>query len=201
MPVHVARGKGSCEGKAEFADIKSGVLNLILNGTISAGSLIVAEPVNTVVPSATTYTITITVPASGTFGKLRVVYDVSGNTKVPMKLTTGTPTTGQYSFDSSTKTITFAAADADKKVQYQYDYTVTTGKTITLKNNIMGTAPTFELEMYATLDDTPIVLVLNKCTTDSLGMNFKNEDYQIPSFGFEAFADAADVVGYVYLAE
>jgi hypothetical protein len=32
-------------------------------------------------------------------------------------------------------------------------------------------------------------------------MNFKNEDYQIPSFGFEAFADAADVVGYVYLAE
>jgi hypothetical protein len=313
MPVHVARGKGKAEGKAEWADIKASSVNLILNGTETTGQRIVAEPINAVVPDSSPYTVTIgTIPNSGTFNALRVVYDVSGDTKKPMTLVTGTPLTGQYAFatvaavagartytvttnfvaddtiavggvtltaktsgatglqfnigatiadsvtniqtildanstvnaiytvtklsdtftltetvagvgntpstaivvgtgvvssgtattsTASTKTLTFAVADINKKVQYQYDYNVTTGKTITLTNNMMGTAPTFEVELYTVLDGHNITLVLNKCTTDKLDLNFKNEDYLIPSFSFSAMSDSSDVIGMLYLDE
>ena len=199
FPVHVARGKGKIEGKATYANIQAAALNAVLNGTISTGELIVAEPVTTSVPATTPYTITITPPASGTMGSILAVYDVSGATKVPMQLVTGTPTTGQYSY--ATGTLTFAAADEGKAIQYQYDYKVTTGKTLQMTNSMMGTAPTFEVELYQTLDNIPLTVVLYKVTTEKLTMNMKNEDYMIPDFSFSAFANAADTVGNIYLGE
>lgn len=199
MPVHLARGQASLEGKAEYADIKGGALNLILNGTQSSGMLIVAEPITTNIPATTPFTVTFTAPNSGVLKSLLVVYDVSGNTKVPLTMVAGTPETGEYSYTNGT--ITFAEEDAGLKIQYQFDYTVTTGKTIAITNNIMGTAPSFELEFYANLDNTPIVFAFNKVITSALGMSFKNEDYLIPNVSFQCYADAADIVGYVYVPE
>ena len=200
-PVHVARGKGKIEGKSTYADIKAANLNAILGGTVTTGQLKVAEPVTAAIPSSTPFTLTITPPTAGTLNALLAVYDCSGDTKVPMKLTSDTPTTGQYKFVSTTKTLTFAEADAGKKIQYQYDYTLATGKTLTLTNNMMGTAPTFEVEVYTVLDGKSVCLVLNKCTSEKLTLNLKNEDYTIPDFSFSAFANASDEIGKLYLDE
>jgi hypothetical protein len=198
FPVKVARAKGKVDGKATYADIKAEALNLVLNGTITAGELKVAEPVNTTVPS--THTVAITVPVGGTLNQVLKVYDVSGSTKVPMTPVSTSPTVaGTYYVDNGS--IEFASADEDLKVQYQFDYTVTSGKTVEIKNAMMGTSPVFEAEFYAALDGVPITVVLNNCTSEKLTLNFKNEDFTIPDFTFSAFSDAADVVGYIYLSE
>ena len=113
-------------------------------------------------------------------------------------ISSGTATT---SVAGSTLHIQFATADEGLAVQYQYDYTVATGKSVEIKNAMMGTAPVFEVEFYAALDGNPITVVLNNCTSEKLTMNFKNEDFTIPDFSFSAFSDAADVVGHIYLSE
>lgn len=198
FPVKVARAKGKVDCKATYADIKAEALNLVLNGTISTGELKVAEPVNTTVPSGGS--VTISVPTGGTLNQVLKVYDVSGATKVPMTPVSATPTAaGTYYVNSGA--IEFYTSDVGKTVQYQYDYTVATGKTVEIKNGMMGTAPVFEAEFYAALDGNPITLVMNNCTSEKLTMNFKNEDFVIPDFSFSAFSDAADVVGHIYLSE
>lgn len=113
-------------------------------------------------------------------------------------ISSGTATT---STPGTTLHIQFATADEGLAVQYQYDYTVSTGKSVEIKNAMMGTAPVFEVEFYSALDGVPLTIVLNNCTSEKLTLNFKNEDFTIPDFSFSAFADAADVVGHIYLSE
>jgi hypothetical protein len=113
-------------------------------------------------------------------------------------ITSGVPTP---STPGNTLNIKFATVDEGLAIQYQYDYTVNTGKSVEIKNAMMGTAPVFEVEFYAALDGNPITVVLNNCTSEKLTMNFKNEDFTIPDFSFSAFSDAADVVGHIYLSE
>ena len=113
-------------------------------------------------------------------------------------ITSGTATTSSAGTNPSIK---FATADEGLAVQYQYDYTVSAGKTVEIKNSMMGSAPVFEVEFYAALDGVPLTIVLNNCTSEKLTMNFKNEDFTIPDFSFSAFSDAADVVGHIYLSE
>jgi len=197
FPVKVARSKGKVDCKANYADIKAEALNIVLNGTVSNGELKIAEPINAVVASGQ---VSISVPTGGTLGQVLTVYDVSGDTKVPLTEVSTAPTTkGTYQVDGST--IKFATGDEGLTVQYQFDYTVTTGKTVEIRNAMMGTAPVFEAEFYASLDGNPITLVLNKCTSEKLTMAFKNEDFVIPDFSFSAFSDASDVVGHLYLSE
>ena len=113
-------------------------------------------------------------------------------------ISSGTATASQA---GSTLHIQFATADEGLAIQYQYDYTVSTGKSVEIKNSMMGSAPVFEVEFYAALDGVPLTIVLNNCTSEKLTMNFKNEDFTIPDFSFSAFSDAADVVGHIYLSE
>lgn len=204
MPVKVVRGKGTVEGDAESARINAASLNQILDGTKTTGMKKIIDPaVNATIPATTPFTLTVgTIPGSGTFGKLLAVYNVTDPTiAVPMTLVGSAPATGQFSFDAATKTFTFAEADASKKVQYIYDYTVTTGSTITLTNNAMGTSPVFQTQLYTTLDGKQIMLALNACTTTSLDLSMKQEDFLIPKFNFSAFADSSDVIGYLYIEE
>lgn len=143
--------------------------------------------------TATATTFTLTENSAGG-GNTPAVITVSGTGVI----TSGTATT---STPGSTLKIVFAPADDGLAIQYQYDYTVATGKSVEIKNAMMGTAPVFEVEFYAALDGNPITVVLNNCTSEKLTMNFKNEDFTIPDFSFSAFSDAADVVGHIYLSE
>jgi len=313
FPVKVARAKGKVDGKATYADIKAEALNLVLNGGIFNGELKVAEPLNVTIPADGK--VAIDLPTGAALNRVLKVYNVSGQTKVPMKEVDDTPTvTGTYYVDdgnaavagkrtytvttnfvatdtvevegvtftavastpsagefevgatisasivnlvalinntpaintkfTATKTdttftltelvagggdtpsaitvtgtgaitsgtatpstpgdtlhIQFATVDEGLAIQYQYDYTVNTGKTVEIKNAMMGTSPVFEVQFYAALDGVPLTVVLNNCTSEKLTMNFKNEDFTIPDFSFSAFSDASDVVGKIYLSE
>jgi len=313
FPVKVARAKGKVDGKATYADIKAEALNLVLNGGIFNGELKVAEPLNVNIPEDGK--VAIDLPTGAALNRVLKVYNVTGETKVPMKEVDTVPTVaGTYMVDDgaaavagtctytvttnfvatdtvdvegvtftavagspaanefevgatisasianlvalinntpaintkftasktdttftltelvagggdtpgaitvtgsgvinngtptesvpgSTLHIQFATVDAGLAIQYQYDYIVNTGKTVEIKNAMMGTSPVFEVQFYAALDGVPLTVVLNKCTSEKLTMNFKNEDFTIPDFSFSAFSDSADVVGKIYLSE
>lgn len=177
-------------GAGEFGiggTIANSISNLVAK--INANAVINAK--FTATKTATTFTLT---ENSAGGGNTPGTITVSGTGVI----TSGTATT---SAPGSALKIIFATIDAGLSVQYQYDYTVATGKSVQLKNAMMGTAPVFEAEFYAALDGNPITLVLNNCTSEKLTMNFKNEDFVIPDFSFSAFSDAADVVGHIYLSE
>jgi hypothetical protein len=169
------------------ATISASIANLValINATPSINTIYTASATNT--------TFTLTEIAAGG-GNTPGTITTTGVAVV----TTGIPTT---STPGSTLHIQFSVGDAGLAVQYQYDYTVASGKTVEIKNAMMGTAPVFEVEFYAALDGVPLTVVLNNCTSEKLTMNFKNEDFTIPDFSFSAFSDAADVVGHIYLSE
>ena len=195
--VATARGKGKVECKSTYGQLSPQCLAQFFNVRATTGEELISDTVNATIPSATPYTITITAPTSGTLTGLVTVYNVSGSTPVAMTAVTGTPTTGEYSYSAGV--ITFAAADEGIAIQYQYKYTLTTGNTITIVNSLMGTAPTFSMDFTSKLDSHNITISLPKCTSSKLGLAFKNEDFVIPDFSFQALATAADVVGYIYM--
>lgn len=314
-PVKVARGKGKVDGKAQYAEIKAEAINLFLNGTLSNGMLIIAEPINTTIP--TSKEVTLDIPDGGAFKHVLKVYDTTGTYKAPMTEVNTAPTvTGTYKVNAAgapvagsmtytvgtnivasdtltiegqtftvvasdstasdneivagtsikdsitnivtainknvninTKftatatntnftltetsagngntpsaitvngtgvitngtatdskagtgiTIQFADVDEGKAIQYQFDYTSSKGKTIEVKNSLMGTAPVFRVEFYSALDGIPLVVELPRVTSEKLTLDFKNEDFVIPDFSFSAFADSSDVVAHIYLDE
>ena len=121
-----ARGKGKVEGKTTYAQLSPQNVAQFFGVTSTTGEKLLSDTVNTTIPTATPYTITITPANSGTIVALMTVYNVSGKVPVLMTQTTGTPTTGQYSYSAGV--ITFAAADEGLAIQYQYKYSLTTGK-------------------------------------------------------------------------
>lgn len=168
------------------SDIATSIVNLV--AVMKASTAI--SSIYTVTYTSTTITLTETTAGGGHTPAAAVVTGTG-------KVSSGTATASV----SPTRSFEYYSGDAGKTVQFQYDYNVTSGKTITITNNMMGTAPTFETELYTTLDGVPIVLCLNACTTDKLSLNMKNEDFLIPNFSWSAFADAADIVGHIYLNE
>ena len=175
-------------GEFEVGDtIADSITNLVtlINATAAINT------VYTTTKTATSFTMT-EIAAGG--GHTPSAITVTGTGVI----SSGTATT---STAGSTLSIKFATADEGLAVQYQYDYLVSTGKTVEIKNALMGSAPTFEVELYQTYDGRPLTVALNRCTSEKLTLAMKNEDFTIPDFSFSAFADAADVVGHVYLNE
>ena len=180
----------SSPSTGEF-EVGSTIADSITNLVALINATAAINTVYTATKTATTFTLT-EIAAGG--GNTPSTISVTGTGVI----TSGTATT---STPGSTLHIQFATADEGLAIQYQYDYTVATGKSVEIKNAMMGTAPVFEVEFYAALDGNPITVVLNNCTSEKLTMNFKNEDFTIPDFSFSAFSDAADVVGHIYLSE
>lgn len=200
FPVAVGRGAGKIQAKAKFAAFKAQALNdLFFDGTVATGESRVAasEP-------GTPSTNTLTCANSATFAEDLGVFN--RNTGRFMERVASGPATGQYSVSNGV--YTFASADSNPPVYLTYRYTTSTapGKVITITNNLMGLQPTFSAVLSTRLthgDGTTreLTLKLNSCVSSKFSLGTKQEDFIIPDFDFSAFADAADVVGTLSLAE
>lgn len=200
FPVMVARGKGKMDFKAKSANINSLIIGDLLLGTGStAGIKAVVSKFAASVPAASSYTLTMSPPSSGTFvTDLGVIDSATG---LPLKKVASAPTAGQYSV-SAAGVYTFASADASKAVLISYEYSATgTEKIIMINNQLMGTAPMFKAALALTLNGKKATLVLNACTSNKLSLPFKSDDFTIPEFDFSAMADASGCVGYIALSE
>ena len=191
FPVAVGRGTAKISGKAAFAQIYPEIYNdLFFRGTQAAGvTRIATDELGTVASHA------VTVTHSATFLQDLGVKGTDGNY---LTLVTGSPADGQYS--AAAGVYTFSATDTHAAnggvVQISYEYTVSsTGSTITITNPLLGTAPAFELRLQQTYLAQTLYIKLNRAISSKLSFATKLEDFTIPEFDFDAFADATNVIG------
>ncbi|MEY2864605.1 MAG: hypothetical protein RLY58_2312 [Pseudomonadota bacterium] len=185
--VDMARGKGKITGKAKAARMNGTLLNNIMFGqTMTTGAITAVTTSNT--PTTVATTVTITPPNTGTFVADLGVTNAVG---APYSRVASAPVAGQYSVDAATGIYTFAAADVGVPVfiNYSYNATVTGSKKIVVQNLDMGDAPTFSLTFHTAYKGKILSITLNRCISSKMALATKQDDYTIPDFEFQAFAD------------
>lgn len=205
FPVAVGRGKGKVSGKAKAAQINGALLNSIVFGQTlnltsqranyndtSAGIAIPATPF-TITGGATASATAFAIPNSGTFAKDLGVRNAA--TGLAMVRVTSAPTAGQYTVNEATGAYVFSSADqvAGVKVQidYQYTFTPTTGNSSNVLNLTMGYAPSFAIDLSFNYNGKLGTIGLQNCVASKLSLASKQDDFLVPEFDFEAFADAS----------
>lgn len=192
FPLAVGRGKGKISGKAKYAQINALMMNNLFFGqTLNSGIVSdVYDTTGTAIPT-TPFTITPTVPSSGTWAFDLGVRDSNG---LPMVRVASAPTAGQYSVAAGV--YTFAAADTGKVVfiNFQYTATSTSAKNQIVQNVLMGQAPSFQADFYTTYGGKNFTLTLYAAIAAKLTIATKQDDFMIPEFDFEAFANGAGQV-------
>ena len=199
FPVAFGRGEGKISGKAKFANIDGAVFsNIFFGNTKTTGQKLWSYNEAGTVAAGTPYT--VTVANSATFdADLGVVYASSGLALIRVA---SAPAVGQYSVAAGV--YTFNSGDAGKAVLISYSYTQTvTGSKSVIVNNLMGVAPTFQVDFYQTNPNVAGAqwsLRLYNCVSSKLSLASKNSDFTIPEMDFEAFANASNSVGEINTA-
>lgn len=197
MPLAVARGKGKVSIKAKFGQVNGNMFNGAFFGqTLSSGQDgYVQALVGAAIP-AITFAITPTPPSSGVWAADLGVRNASGT---PMVRVASAPATGQYSIAAGV--YTFAAADVGLLVFIDYRYTVTTGKSIVIANQLLGSIPTVSLDIVIPFKGKAITWKFPNAVAGKMAMATKLDDFTIPEIDFDVFADDTGNVGTVGLAE
>jgi hypothetical protein len=200
FPLAVGRGKGKISGKAAFAQMNGSLLNNLLFGQTLNPNVIndYYDTTGTAIPG-TPYTITpVTSYASllsgGTTPTFVADLGVRNSSGVPLTVVASGPTTGQYSVSGGV--YTFAAADTGTTVFISFQYTATsaTARQSTVQNVLMGYAPSFACDLYMPYNGKQLIVHLFNCLSTKLTIATKLDDFTIPSFDFEAFANGAGQV-------
>ena len=192
FPVAVGRGKGKMAGKSKFAQLGAAAINsLVFGQTLTAGQTSDFYDVAGSVIPASPYTVTVVPPASGTWAYDLGVRNANG---VPMTRVATAPATGQYSVAGGV--YTFAAADTLKQVFISYQYTVSSANAPTAQKSIvgnvlMGLSPTFKGDIYIPYNGKSLILTIPQCVCSKFTFSTKQDDFMVPEFDFEGFADAA----------
>jgi hypothetical protein len=197
FPVAIGRGMASMTGKAKAASISSRAFNALFNGLASvAGGLLVtnAEPF---APAAGTYTVT---NATGFADDLGVTYAASG---ISLVRVAAAPSVGQYSVNTTTGVYTFNVGDNTVAMFVSYSRTTATGtvaQSTIVTNQPMGASPVFSMVFNVPYSagngglGTSLTFRLYQVQSMKLSFGFKNEDFTVPEFDFEAFANNAGQV-------
>lgn len=189
FPEAIGRGKGKMSGKAKFAQLSAVAINALVFGQTLTNGIVsnVYDTTGTAIP-LTPFQITPTVPGSGTWSADLGVRNASG---VPMIRVASAPATGQYSVAAGV--YTFAAADTGLVmfINFQYTATSTTAKKSTVLSLPMGYAPTFKGEIFVPFSGKSFQITIPNCVCSKFALATKQDDFLIPEFDFEGFADSA----------
>lgn len=199
-PLAVGQGKAKPEIKAKYADINGGALGSLFFGkTATAGIKAVAIDVAGNVPAASTYTITPTVPNTGTFVADMGVFNATTGAQLTRVATA--PVAGQYAVNTGTGVYTFAAADANAAVKISFEYTATstTGQVYQMTNDLMGYTPSFSIFLQSQFQGKTLVVKYTNAVSGKLSLPLKNDDFTISDFEATAFDDGTGSVGYIAL--
>lgn len=200
FPVDIARGKGKVTGKAKMARVFGQLYSdLFFGSSFGTGEITVSQDETTTL-ATNTYTVA---NATAFVADLGVYYNASGRTR--FDFVTGAPSAGQYSTGVDGH-YTFSTSDISKSVAVSYVYNVTgTGKIMTITANFMGYTPTFVGTFYQSRNTQgasgQLTLRLNQCVSSRLTFPSRIDDYAIPDFDFQAFADGTNQVGVLSTSE
>ena len=201
FPEAVARGKCKITGKSKFAAINGKMFNdLFFGQPLGTGMKAVAlDEVHTV--PGTPFQVTIVPPNSGVFVQdWGIRYASSG---APLTRVPSGPVTGQYSVNTSTGVYTFSTGDqGTNNVLMSYTYTQpATGTQLNITNQLMGFAPTIQVLLESVYNNNQFSVLLYSVVASKLSFTTKQEDFIVPEFDFEAFANAAGQIIDIYSNE
>lgn len=194
-PVAVGRAAASYSGKAKAASISSAAYNTIFTGVASSQGGLLTINGEPFAPASSTYT---AVNGSTFNDDLGVVYSATGNS---LTRVASAPTIGQYTVNTGTGVYGFNTSDNGTAMQVSYTYRTSTGPTqnITYANQLMGSAPVFSLILNVPFPQfgTSLTYKFFQAISTKLSFDFKNEDFTVPEFDFECYANPA---GNIYQA-
>lgn len=197
FPLALARGKGKITVKAKNGQVNGALFNGAFFGqTLATGQDAYVQDLTGSAIPATPFLITPTPPSAGVWAADMGVRNASG---IPMTRVVSAPATGQYSVSAGL--YTFAAADTGLVVYIDYRYTVATGKKIAIGNQLLGSTPTVALDIVVPYGGKFLTLKFPQAVAGKLGMATKLDDFTIPEFDFDCFADATNNVGTISLGE
>jgi hypothetical protein len=186
FPVAVARGAGKITGKAKMAQI-SGLAfnNLFFGQTLASGQLATSFG-----EAGTIATGAVTVANAATFVDDYGV--VNAATGLPFTKVASAPASGQYSVAAGV--YSFNTGDNGKAVliSYTFTQTSTSAEQNAVNNQLLGTTPTFQAQLYGgTYQGKPVNVKLFNCVASKLAYSTKLEDFVVPEMDFDVFANAA----------
>lgn len=188
-PIAIARGSVKTTGKAKVARISGlAFANLYYGVSPSPGQVATSFAEAAAIPAAP-FQVTVA-NAANFIDDAGVVYAATG---LPLTLVASAPAQGQYAVADGL--YSFSTADSGKGVLISYTYALAAnGQKFTVTNQLMGTTPTFKAKFYTTFQGEPVSLQLNACVSNKFSFGTKLEDFVLPEFDFEAFADASNTV-------
>lgn len=197
FPLAIGRGTGKITGKADFAQFNAQAFNDLFFGLTNPATgttrMAISEAA-TVTANAVTATNNATFSAD--YGVVRAS-DTAVYTRV-----SATPTGLQYTCNETTGVYGFNATQNNVPVLLSYTYAdAANGKKIAISNQLLGNSPQFTAAFSQTFNGKTLTLVLNACMSAKLGLTTKLEDFVMPQFDFQAFADAAGNIGSLSLDE
>lgn len=197
FPLAVARGTAKVTGKAQFAQLDTDAFNDLFFGESSVAT---GRQLTAVDEQKTVTANTATVTNNTTFVQdLGVVNLTTG-----LAMNRGAAPAGNttYSVNESTGVYTFNSAMNNVVVSISYSYNdAANGSKITLANQLLGAQPQFLVVLTETFQGKTFDLQLNACMSSQLSLGFKLEDFMIPDFSFNCFADANGNIGTLSLSE
>lgn len=196
FPEAIARAKCKISGKAKYANINGKMLNdLFFGQTVTTGMTKTAlDELSSVTAGS------VTVVNSATFVQdWGVRYSATG---LPLVRVVSAPAVGQYSVSVS-GVYTFNVSDnGSLNVMISYTFTSAgSGATLKITNQLMGFAPTIQILLENVYNNNQFNILLYSVVASKLTFATKQEDFIIPEFDFEAFANAAGNVIDMYSAE
>lgn len=207
FPEAVARGKCKITGKAKFAYLHGKQINDFFFGqTLGAGmKQVVLDEGPTQIPAVTPFTITVTQAANyvnDSRGDLGVRYASGAKAGQSLVKVASAPAAGQYSVSTSTGVYTFSSADAGASVIISYMVTAAaTGAQSNITNQLMGFAPTLQVTLETVYNSNQLTVVCYSVIASKFSFATKQEDFIIPEFDFECFANPAGQVIDIYYSE
>jgi hypothetical protein len=211
FPLVAARGTIKATGKWKAAVI-SGIAwnNVFYGNTFASGGI--AWNVDSTFTSSTTAPFTVQVGSSLTFeSDLGVKYGSTTSTTVGVpnfplqRVATGSESTGTYSVASTQPGLyTFGGGTTTLATPLKITFTNTTatGQSLIATNQTIGFTPSFQLDYFTQLaqpTNKQFAVRIYSCVGAKHSMAFKLEDFMMPEFDFDIFANASDqVIDYVF---
>lgn len=195
FPEAVARGKCKISGKAKFASINGKMMNdLFFGQTLTTGMTKTALD-ETQSVTAGSATVTNSAQFVQDWG---VRYTATG---LPLTKVASGPVVGQYSVSAGI--YTFNTGDnGSGNVMISYTFTAAAaGTSLKISNQLMGFAPTIQVLLENVYNANQFNVLLYSVVASKLNFATKQEDFLIPEFDFEAFANASGQVIDLYSNE
>lgn len=198
LPADVATGMMQISGKVQMGTLNARALNdLMIGGTLSTGQTSYSNRESVTPSTGAGGGAIATVALSSLWSvDLGVIDTVTG---VPMTRVASTaPTSLQYY--AAAGVYTFSSGGITAKVSYLYSPS-TNGQNVTMTNQPMGKTGNFQAVMETFWGTEKSSIQLNSCMGSDMGFQTVLDDYQKPTFGFDAACDASDQLGVFSFAE